>query len=186
VLLNSGMKSVQTTQLAARQSAKKEAARLDQTQGADSTRAQAMTQRLARNSASLALLEEEPHALRLAVAVNARSAGEVVQVEHALGFPVRGLQVPLTLENSLLVRALREARVFVTTDVSDMAGGALSDDIVCAIREIAGKRTFAVVPVLVLIENTAPFITSWFRSEALNVPVGDVAEPVNSRLALVE
>ncbi|HMU38074.1 MAG TPA: ATP-binding protein [Pseudomonadota bacterium] len=108
----------------------------------------AVAQTVPCNSASLALLEEEPHALRLAVAVNARSAGEVVQVEHALGFPVRGLQVPLTLENSLLVRALREARVFVTTDVSDMAGGALSDDIICAIREIAGKRTFAVVPVL--------------------------------------
>ena len=100
----------------------------------------AVAQTVPCNSASLALLEEEKHALRLAVAVNARSVGDLVQVEKALGFAVSGLQIPLKLERSLLVRALREERVFVTTEVSEMAGGALPADIVSAVHSIAGDR----------------------------------------------
>jgi len=108
----------------------------------------AVAQTLPCNSASLALLEEDRQALRMAVAVNPRSAGDLVQVEGALGFQVGGLQIPLKLEHSLLVRALREERVLVSTDVADLAGGALPEEIIDAIYAIAGPRSFAVVPVL--------------------------------------
>ena len=89
----------------------------------------AVAQTLPCNSASLALLEEDRHVLRMAVAVNPRSAGDLLQVEHALGFQVGGLHIPLKLERSLLVRALREERVLLTTDVADLAGGALPSEI---------------------------------------------------------
>ena len=96
VLLNSGMKSVQTTQLAARQSAKKEAARLDQTQGADSTRAQAMTQRLARNSASLAQLKLQTELAGIRE-TEAPASGAAVdgRVADAAGRGQAGLEVEL-------------------------------------------------------------------------------------------
>ena len=108
----------------------------------------AVAQTLPCNSASLALLEEDRHVLRMAVAVNPRSAGDLLQVEHALGFQVGGLHIPLKLERSLLVRALREERVLLTTDVADLAGGALPSEILDAVHTIAGPRSFAVVPVL--------------------------------------
>ena len=96
VMLNSGMKSVQTTQLAARQSAKKEAARLDQTQGADSTRAQAMTQRLARNSASLAQLKLQTELAGIRE-TEAPASGAAVdgRVADAAGRGQAGLEVEL-------------------------------------------------------------------------------------------
>ncbi len=108
----------------------------------------AVAQTLPCNSASLALLEEDRHVLRMAVAVNPRSAGDLLQVENALGFQVGGLHIPLKLEHSLLVRALREERVLLTTDVADLAGGALPSEIIDAVYAIAGPRSFAVVPVL--------------------------------------
>lgn len=108
----------------------------------------AVAQTLRCNSASLALLEEERQALRMAVAVNPRSAGDLLQVEHTIGFQIGGLHIPLKLERSLLVRALREERVLLTTDVADLAGGALPVEIIEAIHSITGLRSFAVVPVL--------------------------------------
>ena len=107
----------------------------------------AVAQTLRCNSASLALLEEERQALRMAVAVNPRSAGDLLQVEHTIGFQIGGLHIPLKLERSLLVRALREERVLLTTDVADLAGGALPVEIIEAIHSITGLRSFAVVPV---------------------------------------
>ena len=85
----------------------------------------AVAQNLPCNSASLALLDEDRQTLRMAVAVNPRSAGDLIQVEHALGFQIGGLHIPLNLERSLLVRALSEERVLLSTDVADLAGGAL-------------------------------------------------------------
>ena len=108
----------------------------------------AVAQTLPCNSASLALLDEDRQTLRMAVAVNPRSAGDLIQVEHALGFQIGGLHIPLNLERSLLVRALREERVLLSTDVADLAGGALPPEIIEAIHSIAGPRSFAVVPVL--------------------------------------
>lgn len=108
----------------------------------------AVAQTLPCNSASLALLDEDRQMLRMAVAVNPRSAGDLVQVEHALGFQLGGLHIPLKVEHSLIVRALREERVLLSTDVADLAGGVLPPEILDSIHAIAGARSFAAVPVL--------------------------------------
>ena len=73
----------------------------------------AVAQMLHCNSAILALVDEAQQALVLALGVNASSVEQVAAVETLLGFPVRGLQVPMAMENTMFVRALRQARVLL-------------------------------------------------------------------------
>lgn len=108
----------------------------------------AVAQMLHCNSAILALVDEAQQALVLALGVNANSVEQVAAVETVLGFPVRGLQVPLAMEQTLFVRALREARVLLATDIGELAGGALPGAMVSGVEALIGPRTFAVVPVL--------------------------------------
>lgn len=108
----------------------------------------AVAQMLHCNSAILALVDEAQQALVLALGVNANSVEQVAAVETVLGFPVRGLQVPLAMEETLFVRALREARVLLATDIGELAGGALPGAMVSGVEALIGPRTFAVVPVL--------------------------------------
>lgn len=100
------------------------------------------------NSANLALVDEDQKSLVLAIGVTARSVETVAAVEMALGFKVRGLEVPLSVEDSIIIRALREERVLVSTDVRELAGGALPIEILDSLLSILGPRSFAVVPVL--------------------------------------
>lgn len=108
----------------------------------------AVAQMLQCNSANLALIDEDRQALVLAIGVTARSVETVAAVETALGFKVRGLEVPLKVEESIIVRALREERVLVSSDVCELGGGALPAEIMDSLRDILGPRSFAVVPVL--------------------------------------
>lgn len=108
----------------------------------------AVAQMLQCNSANLALIDEDHQSLELAIGVTARSVETVAAVETALGFKVRGLALPMSVEGSLIIRALREERVLVSTDVRELAGGALPLEIVDSLRSILGPRSFAVVPVL--------------------------------------
>ena len=124
----------------------------------------AVAQMLHCNSANLALIDEDRQALVLAIGVTARSVGTVAAVEGALGFKVRGLEVPLRVQGSLIVRALREQRVLVSADVRELAGGALPAEIMDSVLQILGPRSFAVVPVLgrmralgvMLVDRTGP------------------------------
>jgi PAS domain S-box-containing protein len=108
----------------------------------------AVAQMLHCNSAILALVDEAQQALVLALGVNASSVEQVAAVETLLGFPVRGLQVPMAMENTMFVRALRQARVLLAADVGELAGGALPEGVVSAVEALIGPRSFAVVPVL--------------------------------------
>ena len=108
----------------------------------------AVAQMLHCNSAILALVDEAQQALVLALGVNASSVEQVAAVETLLGFPVRGLQVPMAMENTMFVRALRQARVLLAADVGELAGGALPQGVVSAVEALIGPRSFAVVPVL--------------------------------------
>lgn len=108
----------------------------------------AMAQLLGCNSANLALIDDEKQVLVLAMGVTGRSIGTVAAVETVLGFPVSGLAVPLAVTESLIVRALREERILVTTDVRDIAGGALPAEIIGAVYELIGPRLLMAVPVL--------------------------------------
>ena len=108
----------------------------------------AMAQLLGCNSANLALIDDEKQVLVLAMGVTGRSIGTVAAVETVLGFSVSGLAVPLAVTESLIVRALREERILVTTDVRDIAGGALPAEIIGAVYELIGPRLLMAVPVL--------------------------------------
>ena len=108
----------------------------------------AVAQMLTCNSANLAVVDDDRQSLVLAIGVTARSVETVAAVETALGFEVRGLEVPLHIENSLLVRALREERMLISTNVRELAGGALPAEIIDPVYALLGSRSFAVVPVL--------------------------------------
>lgn len=107
-----------------------------------------LAQTLQCNSANLAIVDEDQQSLVIALGCSARGIPDLPNVEHALGFTVSGLKVPLSLGRSHIVRALREERLFCTTEINEIAGHALSDDVVQAVMAIIGPRSFAVVPVL--------------------------------------
>lgn len=107
-----------------------------------------LAQTLQCNSANLAIIDEDQQSLVIALGCTARGIPNLPSVENALGFSVSGLKVPLSLSRSHIVRALREERLFCTTEVCEIAGHALSDDVVHAVEAIIGPRAFAVVPVL--------------------------------------
>jgi PAS domain S-box-containing protein len=108
----------------------------------------AVAQTLQCNSANLALVDEDQQSLIIAIGISARGVAALPAVENVLGFSVSGLQVPLSVRASLLVRALREERLLWTTDVNEIAGGALPAEIVSGVAQIIGPRSFAVAPVL--------------------------------------
>lgn len=107
-----------------------------------------LAQTLQCNSANLAIIDEDQQSLVIALGCTARGIPDLPSVEHALGFNVSGLKVPLSLGRSHIVRALREERLFCTTEVNEIAGHALTDEVVQAVIDIIGPRSFAVVPVL--------------------------------------
>jgi PAS domain S-box-containing protein len=108
----------------------------------------AVAQTLQCNSANLALVDEDQQALVMAIGISSRGVAALPAVESVLGFSVSGLQVPLSVSASLLVRSLREERLLWTADVSEIAGGALPAEIISGVVEIIGPRSFAVAPVL--------------------------------------
>ena len=55
--------------------------------------------------------------------------------------------MPLSVEDSLLVRALNERRVLVTHDVGEITGGFIDAELIATIRKTIGPRTFAVAPI---------------------------------------
>lgn len=107
-----------------------------------------LAQTLQCNSANLAIIDEDQQSLVIALGCTARGISNLPSVENALGFTVSGLKVPLSLSRSHIVRALREERLFCTTEISEIAGHALPEEVIQAVVDIIGARSFAVVPVL--------------------------------------
>ena len=107
-----------------------------------------VAQTLRCNSASLAVIDEDEQALAIAVGCTAEGGEKLPTVEEALGFAVSGVKIPLLLTDSLFVRALREERLLSTDEITELAGGALPEEVVAQVKQIIGPRSFAVVPVL--------------------------------------
>jgi PAS domain S-box-containing protein len=107
----------------------------------------AAAQVLSCHSVHLARVTEDRQSLVLAVAVHKRAEPQLQAVESALGFQVSGLTVRLEWTGSILVRAFREQRLMVTRDVTEFAGNHLPQDIMRAVGDLIGPRSFAVVPV---------------------------------------
>ena len=63
-----------------------------------------------------------------------------------LGFQLEGAAMPFSVEESLLVRALRHERLIVTNDIAELAGGLVDEAALEQIRSAIGPRTFAAVP----------------------------------------
>src|SRR5438270_1364128 len=89
-------------------------------------------------SAQMAIVDEERQALVVRVAVANRDVARFEQVSSALGFSPDGMSVPLASESSLLARAVREARLFVTARFADLAGELVADDVAAQIQGLIG------------------------------------------------
>src|SRR5581483_6434852 len=99
-------------------------------------------------SVQLATVDDERRSLVFTVSITNREAHRLREVENELGFGLEGARLPLAAESSTLVRAMREERLFVVHDPSEMAGGILPEETIQAIRDSIGPRTFAVVPIV--------------------------------------
>jgi PAS domain S-box-containing protein len=98
-------------------------------------------------SVQLTMADDERRSLVFTTSITNKDLPRLVEVENELGFPLEGARMPLAATDSLIVRCYREARVIITHDVAELAGGILPPDTVEAIRKTIGPRTFAGVPV---------------------------------------
>lgn len=98
--------------------------------------------------AQMALFDEEQQNLVLRVTVANQDVPRLLAVESVLGFSPDGLTIPLTAEQSLLVRAVREGQLIVTGRFSELSAGLLSEDLGRSVEGMIGVHTYAAVPVL--------------------------------------
>ncbi len=98
-------------------------------------------------SVQLTMADDDRRSLVFTTSITNKDLPRLVEVENELGFPLEGARMPLAATDSLIVRCYREARVIITHDVAELAGGILPPDTVEAIRQTIGPRTFAAVPV---------------------------------------
>ena len=99
-------------------------------------------------SAQMAIVDEERQTLVMRMSVANRDVGTLEQVASKLGFSPDGAVISLSFEGSLLVRAAREGRLFVTARFSELVGDMIPDSVSRDIQSVIGVQTFAVVPVL--------------------------------------
>ncbi|MEO6954153.1 MAG: ATP-binding protein [Polyangia bacterium] len=98
-------------------------------------------------SVQLALLDDAKAALVFKTSITNQELARLHKVESELGFPLEGARMPLTVEDSVLVRAYDEGRVIVTHDVGELTGSFIDDALIAVIRQTIGPRTFAVAPI---------------------------------------
>ncbi|MSP63050.1 MAG: PAS domain-containing protein [Myxococcales bacterium] len=99
-------------------------------------------------SAQMAIVDEERRALVLRVAIANRDVPQLERVSSLLGFAPDGAKMPLAGEsNALLVRAVREGRLFVSARFDELVGDFLSAELSAGIQSVIGVQSFAVVPV---------------------------------------
>lgn len=98
--------------------------------------------------AQMALFDEEQQNLVLRVTVANQDVPRLLAVESVLGFSPDGLTIPLAVEQSLLVRAVREGQLIVTGRFSELSAGLLSEDLQRSVEGMIGVHTYAAVPVL--------------------------------------
>jgi PAS domain S-box-containing protein len=98
--------------------------------------------------AQMALLDEEHQNLVLRVTVANQDVPRLLAVESVLGFSPDGLTIPLTTEQGLLVRAVREGQLVVTARFSELAAGLLPEEVGRNVEGMIGVHTYAAVPVL--------------------------------------
>lgn len=99
-------------------------------------------------SAQMALVDEVAQSLVVRLAVGNRELGTLSQVESLIGFSPDGAFIPLAAEGSLMVRAVREGRLFVTTRFAELVADVLPPELCEQIQSVIGVHSFAVVPVL--------------------------------------
>jgi PAS domain S-box-containing protein len=97
-------------------------------------------------SVQLLVVDPEQEALVFNTAVQNRGLEQLAAVESLLGFALDGFALPLAVEDSLLVRALRHEKLTITSDIADFTGHLVPDDALERIRATIGPRQFAAVP----------------------------------------
>jgi PAS domain-containing protein len=98
-------------------------------------------------SVQVALLDDDRRSLIFKTSITNQELARLQAVESELGFPLEGARMPLTVEDSLLVRAITEGRVLVTHDVAELTGSFIDPALIETIRQTIGPRTFAVAPI---------------------------------------
>jgi PAS domain S-box-containing protein len=98
-------------------------------------------------SVQMALVDERQQSLVFTTSITNRELPRLARVELELGFPLEGAALPLSAEESLLVRALREGRTIITDEIAELAGGVVPPEALDVIRQTIGPRKFAAVPI---------------------------------------
>ncbi len=98
-------------------------------------------------SVQIALLDDARLALVFKTSITNQELARLHAVESELGFPLEGARMPMSVEDSMLVRAFSDGRVIVTHDVGELTGAFIPSELIDSIRKTIGPRTFAVAPI---------------------------------------
>src|SRR5262245_245276 len=79
-------------------------------------------------SVQLTLFDDDRQHLVFLTSITNRELATLEAVETQLGFQLEGARLPMAAEASAVVRAVREGRLVVTEDVSELAGGAIPEE----------------------------------------------------------
>ena len=107
---------------------------------------QAMRQLLGFSSTTMARLDTERGGLVLSFDIGTRLP-LLKEASEFLGFDPTGAVFPLWAEDSLFVRSYKEGRLLYTTDLNELAGGALPPATLEPFASAVGSRLFVMVPV---------------------------------------
>ncbi len=106
----------------------------------------AMRQLLGFSSTTMARLDTEKGGLVLSFDIGTRLP-LLKEAGALLGFDPTGAVFPLWAEDSLFVRSYKEGRLLYTTDLNELAGGALPPATLQPFASAVGSRLFVMVPV---------------------------------------
>lgn len=108
----------------------------------------------------LAILDEEKGTLRRVAASQTSQAAEAIKFINTLSIPFEKIEISITDQNNIMAKAIREKKYFVTTDIYDVLGPALSKEETQRIQEIMGTKTTFAYPIFIESNPIGIFLAS--------------------------
>ena len=108
----------------------------------------------------LAIIDEKKGVLKRVAASQTKQAAEAIKFINTLSIPFEKIEIPVTDQDNIMAKAVREKKRFVTTDVYDVLGPALPKDETKRVQDIMGTKTTFAYPIFIKDNPIAVFIAS--------------------------
>lgn len=108
----------------------------------------------------LAILDEEKGTLKRIAASQTKQAKEAIKFINTGIIPFEKIEISVSDPNNIMARAIREKKLFISTDSYDVLGPVLSREETKRVQEIMGIKTTLVYPIFIKSYPIGVFIAS--------------------------